>query len=168
MPGRTGWDRRRRPAIPFWRICSPRRSSPRAASPASDRAGDRADGRGGARSEGGGGDPGRDTAIAKLDDLYRKRADLAADKDKADQVKALDAEIAKAQDARQAAGLALQAASPGFAQLVQESVTAADAQALLRPNEALAAIVLGNDEGWTVLVRRDRITAGRTPAGRRR
>ena len=107
----------------------------------------------------------RDTAIAKLDDLYRKRADLAADKDKADQVKALDAEIAKAQDARQAAGLALQAASPGFAQLVQESVTAADAQALLRPNEALAAIVLGNDEGWTVLVRRDRITAGRIPGG---
>jgi CHAT domain-containing protein len=107
----------------------------------------------------------RDSAIARLDSLYRKRADLAADKEKANEVAAVDADIAKAQQAREAAGQALQAASPGFAQLVQESVTAADAQALLQPNEALAAIVLGDTEGWTLLVRRDRIIAGRIPGG---
>jgi CHAT domain-containing protein len=44
-------------------------------------------------------------------------------------------------------------------------VTAANAQALLQPNEALAAIVLGDNEGWTLLVRHDRIIAGRIQGG---
>jgi CHAT domain-containing protein len=107
----------------------------------------------------------RDTAIAKLDGLYRRRAELAADRDKATQVASLDHEIEDAQAERQRAGQALQAASPGFAQLVQESVTADDAEKLLQPNEALVAIVLGEKDGWTLLMRRDRIVAGRIDGG---
>jgi CHAT domain-containing protein len=106
-----------------------------------------------------------DAATDRLDSLYRRRADMAADKANAAAVKALDEEIRKAQDAQRDAGQARQAAAPGFAALVQDSVSAADVQSLLQPNEAVAVIVMGDDEGWTLLLRKNAISAGRIEGG---
>lgn len=44
-------------------------------------------------------------------------------------------------------------------------MSAQDVQALLLPDEAVAVIVLGEDEGWTLLLRKDLIAAGRIEGG---
>jgi CHAT domain-containing protein len=49
--------------------------------------------------------------------------------------------------------------------LVQESVTIEDARAAMGPHEAVAAIVLGDTEGWTFLIRRDSIEVGTIEGG---
>ena len=64
----------------------------------------------------------------------------------------------------------LQAASPGFGQLVQEVVPAAQVQAALQPNEVFVAITLGEGSGsgkagWVFAVRKDRIAAAPLGAG---
>ncbi|MBS0644116.1 MAG: CHAT domain-containing protein [Proteobacteria bacterium] len=105
-----------------------------------------------------------DAATAKLETLYRRRLELGGDKDSTS-AKALDEEIRKAVAAQRDAGEARQAASPGFAALVQESVSAADVQALLGPDEAVATMVVGPNEGWTLLIRKDSISAGRISGG---
>jgi len=107
----------------------------------------------------------RDKASETLDALYRKRAFLADDKDSAKEVERLDQQIRDAREKREEAGQALQAASPGFSALVQESITLDQARAALHPNEALATIVLGDKEGWTVLLRADRVEIGRVDGG---
>ncbi len=107
----------------------------------------------------------RDAAADLLERLYRQRADLGVEKENAAAFADLEDKIKKAREVQEDAGEALQAASPGFAGLVQESIKTRDAQATLQPNEALAAIVLGEDEGWTILLRNDRITAGRIEGG---
>jgi CHAT domain-containing protein len=106
-----------------------------------------------------------DTISDKLEGLYRRRIDLAADKTNAAALAALDEEIHKAQDAQHDAGQARQEAAPGFGALVQDSVSAADVQALLQPSEAIAVIVMGKDEGWTLLIRSNAISAGRIDGG---
>ena len=107
----------------------------------------------------------RDTLTADLDELYRKRAELTAGKDNPPALAALEDKIRRAEEERQEAGTALQAVAPGFAALVQESVSAGDVQALLRPDEALAVIVVGESEGFTILVRDGRLYAGRIEGG---
>jgi CHAT domain-containing protein len=109
-----------------------------------------------------------DAAADRLEALYLKRLDLAAEKANSAALAALDDDIRKAQDARDEAGQARQEASPGFAALVQDSVSARDVQALLQPGEALAVIVLADDEGWTLLVRKDAISVGRIDGGAHR
>ena len=106
-----------------------------------------------------------DAASDRLEALYRKRLDLSADKNSAAALAVLDEDIHKAQEAQHDAGQARQEASPGFGALVQDSVSAGDVQALLQPAEAVAVIVLGADEGWTLLLRKDSITAGRIEGG---
>lgn len=106
-----------------------------------------------------------DAATDRLDALYRQRADMAAGKVNAAAVAALNQEISKAQDAQRDAGQARQAAAPGFAALVQDSVSAADVQKLLQPDEAVAVVVMGDDEGWTLLLRRNSISTGRIAGG---
>jgi CHAT domain-containing protein len=111
----------------------------------------------------------RDVVTDRLDALDRKRAELGADKG-ADQgaLSALDDEIRKARDEVAEAGETLQAAAPGFGALVQESVGAKDAQALLGPHEALLSVVMADDEGWVFLLRHDRIVVGRLDGGAKR
>jgi CHAT domain-containing protein len=109
-----------------------------------------------------------ETAGDQLQALYRRREALAADKDAAGGLAAVDSAIRQAQDAERNAGQALQAASPAYAGLVQKAVVASEVEATLRPNEALAEIVLGQDEGWTLLIRHDGITAGRIEGGAKR
>jgi CHAT domain-containing protein len=106
-----------------------------------------------------------DIASDRLEALYRARLDLASDKNNAAAVATLDEDIRKAQTAQRDAGQARQEASPGFAALVQDSVSAGDVQAMLQPAEALAVVVLGDDEGWTLLLRKDGISAGRIEGG---
>ena len=111
----------------------------------------------------------RETTTDRLDALYRKRADLTADKDaNAAALTSLDAEIRKTRDQLTEASQALQAAAPGFAGLVQDSVTAHDAQSLLGPNEALVSVVMDSDEGWVFLLRRNSIAIGRLDGGAKR
>jgi CHAT domain-containing protein len=110
----------------------------------------------------------RDAASDRLDALYRKRIDLADDKANAVALAALDGDIRKAREVLQNAGQAVQEASPGFAALVQDSVAASDVQALLQPGEAVAVMVLGDDEGWTLLLRKESIRAGRVDGGAKR
>jgi CHAT domain-containing protein len=108
----------------------------------------------------------RDETTDKLDTLYRRHAELAGDKDANQAVLAsLDEEIRKARDDQKDADEALQAAAPGFSALVQETVRAADAQALLAPKEALLSVVMDDEEGWVFLLRRDRIVTGRMEGG---
>jgi CHAT domain-containing protein len=106
-----------------------------------------------------------DTASDRLETLYRRRLELGTEKANAAQAKDLDDQIQKALATQREAGEARQAAAPGFAALVQESVSAADVQALLQPNEALATMVMGPNEGWTLLIRKDSISAGRIEGG---
>ena len=124
----------------------------------------------------------RDRTGQRLDQLYTRRGELTADRDKprGDQpggdkpgagpatVADLDEEIRRAQEAQRDAGQALQAAAPGFAGLVQEAVSLESVRAILAPNEAVAAIVLGEEDGWTFLIRANRVRAGRIEGGAKR
>jgi CHAT domain-containing protein len=109
-----------------------------------------------------------DEAADRLEALYRKRLAMTEGKSSPEAAAALDDDIHKAQEAQRDAGQARQEASPGFAALVQDSVSAREVQALLQPSEALAVIVLADDEGWTLLLRKDGISVGRVDGGARR
>jgi CHAT domain-containing protein len=65
---------------------------------------------------------------------------------------ALEAEIAKAREALAEKNSALQAASPNFGSLVQESVTAHDVMVALRPGEVFCSIMLADQSGWSFLI----------------
>ncbi|MGE0225449.1 MAG: CHAT domain-containing protein [Acetobacteraceae bacterium] len=110
----------------------------------------------------------RDRIAARLDALYARRAQLAAETDRGAAVSEIDAEIRSSLDARREAGQALQAAAPRFAGLVQETVALNEVQATLAPDEAVAAITLGDDRGWTFLIRAHAVTVGRIEGGSRR
>lgn len=112
----------------------------------------------------------RDLAASALEDLYRTR-DAAEDAQRtgapqsgpslAELTRSVDKAEADAGDAEAALG----AASPNYRNLVEAVVSAPDVFAVLQPGEALAAIVLGDDHGWTVLLRDGRITVARIPEG---
>lgn len=71
----------------------------------------------------------------------------------------LDERITQARAALADSDATLQAASPGFGQLVQEVAPAAAVQAALRPDEAFVAITLGRNAGWVFAVRKTVIAA---------
>jgi len=99
-----------------------------------------------------------------LAELYRQRDALAhpvpgtVPPNVASNPAALDKSIAAAQAELADADAALQAAAPNYGQLVQQVVPAADVLAELAPDEALAAITLTRDAGWTFLLRQGAIT----------
>jgi CHAT domain-containing protein len=107
----------------------------------------------------------RDLVNDQLDALNRKRADLSADKGNQNALSALDEQIGKTREELNDAGTALQAAAPGFAALVQETVSAKEAQSLLAPHEALVSVVMAPKEGWVFLLRRDHLVVGRLDGG---
>ena len=77
----------------------------------------------------------------------------------------LDRQIGDAQAAFADADATLQAASPNYGQLVQQVVPASAVFAALRPEEAFAAITLGEDDGWVFLLRNGKVTVSRIDAG---
>lgn len=101
----------------------------------------------------------RQDAADNLAELYRQRDALAAHPlpgsvppSAASNPAALDKSITAAQAELADADAALQAAAPNYGQLVQQVVPAADVLAALSPDEALAAITLTKDAGWTFLL----------------
>ncbi len=114
----------------------------------------------------------RQDASTKLADLYRQR-DALADAQRQGAAIApgavtgadLDKRIADAQSALADADAALQAASPNYGQLVQEVVSAKDVFTALHPNEAFAAIMLSDDEGWVFLLRNGTIAVSKIDGG---
>ena len=110
----------------------------------------------------------RQDAGENLAELYRQRDALAGrplpgsvPPGASSNPAALDKDIAAAQAELADADAALQAAAPNYGQLVQQVVPAADILAALAPDEALAAITLTTDGGWTFLLRNGVITAAR-------
>ncbi len=107
----------------------------------------------------------RDRADQALDVLYQQRTALGADKAVGSEAAALDDQIAKARETLRDADIAMQAASPRFSGLVQEAVSVDAVRSVLSPGEAVAAVVQGDGEGWTFLIRRDTILVGTIPGG---
>jgi CHAT domain-containing protein len=111
----------------------------------------------------------RQDASTHLAELYRRRdeaaeaqrAGTAAREDAGD----LDKQIADAQTTFADADAALQAASPNYGQLVQQVVPASDVLAALHPDEAFAAITLGDADGWVFLLTKGEISVSRIDAG---
>ena len=114
----------------------------------------------------------RQDASAKLASLYRRRDEIA-DAQRQGAVIApgtvtgveLDKQISDAQSALADADAALQAASPNYGQLVQQVVPAKDVFAALHPNEAFAAIMLSEDEGWVFLLHNNTIAVSKVGGG---
>lgn len=110
----------------------------------------------------------RDEAVATLDRLYRA-LDAAEDAARrgatlpGPSAAALAQEVEHAEAAEAEADSALGAAAPNYSQLVQGAVTAPQVFAALRPDEALVAIVLGADHGWSYALRDGRIALARVP-----
>ena len=109
---------------------------------------------------------------SQLDSLYGKRDDLAqAQKQGGNQPglqqRASDLEklIDETQRRANEADAALQAASPNYGQLVQETVKPADVFAQLHPNEAFVAMTLSDAEGWVFVLRNGQIAVSRIPRG---
>lgn len=117
----------------------------------------------------------RQDASATLADLYRNRDELAEAQHEGAVIPQsgttgaeLDKQIADAQAALADADAALQAAAPNYGQLVQQVVSAKDVLAVLHPNEALAAITLGGDDGWVFLLHDGIVTVSKVAAGSER
>jgi CHAT domain-containing protein len=98
-----------------------------------------------------------------LTELYRQRdaavSQTAGQAGAADAVSGFDSRIASAEADVTDADRAVQAASPGFAQLVQSVAPASDVFAVLAPDEALLLTTLPpHGHGWNFLLRNGRIT----------
>ncbi len=102
----------------------------------------------------------RDTSLRDLAALYRERDAATAAGETPDQLQALDSRIAAAEAKSGEADRAVQAAAPGFAQLVQSVASAKDVLAALGPGEALLLTTLPHSRrGWNFLLRDGLITA---------
>ena len=111
-------------------------------------------------------------ATQTLSDLYRQRSDLAASSREQPGARADPAELAKqiadAEAAQAEANSALQAASPGYGQLVQQVVPVRTVLDALRPGEAFVSILLADAEGWAFALRDGRIAVARIDGGTER
>lgn len=76
-----------------------------------------------------------------------------------------EAAVSAARDAAAEAEQQLQAAVPQFNSVVEKPVTLAEVQKALRPDEALVAITLARDKGWSMLVRRNSIDVAPVAGG---
>jgi CHAT domain-containing protein len=108
----------------------------------------------------------RQDAGDKLVELYRERDALTGNAPGAvpviggpHSIADVDKQIAAAQADMADADASLQTAAPNYGQLVQQVVPARDVLAALGPDEALAAIVLTRQGGWSFLLRSGAIDA---------
>jgi CHAT domain-containing protein len=108
-------------------------------------------------------------AVQTLSDLYRQRSELAAPAPDQPGSRVDAAELAKqiatAEQVQAEADSDLQAASPGYGQLVQQVVSAQSVLQSLRPGELLVSVVLGNSGGWTFALRDGRVELGHIDGG---
>jgi CHAT domain-containing protein len=107
-------------------------------------------------------------AIQNLSDLYRQRSELAgATPAPGPRVDAgeLASRIATAEQEQAEADSALQAASPGYGQLVQQVAPLQTVLDNLRPDEAFVSIMLGDTEGWTFALRGGRVDVAHIDGG---
>ena len=110
-------------------------------------------------------------AIQILPDLYRQRSELAEVRPQvAPRIDAGDlaSRIATAEQEQGEADSALQAASPGYGQLVQQVVPLQTVLDALRPDEAFVSIMLGDTEGWTFALRAGRVDVAHFDGGTER
>jgi CHAT domain-containing protein len=123
-------------------------------------------------------DPKIGAAIRRRQDLGRRLSDLYSQRESLahgglDQTgmpatatpAEIDRHIAATQASLADADAALQAAAPNYGQLIQQVAPAQDVFAALAPNEAFAAIALGETGGWSFLLRDHRIAVARIPVG---
>ncbi len=120
----------------------------------------------------------REAADKKVDALERQRqlATQPADAASTNPAKPLDPaalakldhDIEEATKAAAALEETLQAASPSYNQLVPKVVTAKDLMAALHPGEAFLQTVMGDESGWTFVLRDGRIDIGKIEGGRTR
>lgn len=109
----------------------------------------------------------RQDAGVVLADLYRRR-EAASQSRPAEELEAnpippaeLEKRITAAQATLADADAVLQAASPNYGQLVQQVTSTADVLAALTPDESFASVILADDGGWTFLLHRGEVSAGR-------
>ena len=109
---------------------------------------------------------------SQLDSLYGKRDDIAQALKQGgnqtslqDRATELEKMIETTQRQAAEADAALQAASPNYGQLVQETVKPADVFAALHSNEAFVALTLSDNEGWAFVLRDGRIAVSRIARG---
>jgi CHAT domain-containing protein len=110
----------------------------------------------------------REDARAHLVELYRERDQLELGTPGANASPisgGLEARIAKAQGEVAEADSALQAASPNYAQLVQQVVPARDVLAALAPGEAFVSITLSDTGGWVFALRDGQVEAAPVAGG---
>lgn len=100
----------------------------------------------------------RDDANAALTQLYAQRADIDPSATTPAARDAMAKQIAAAQQRRDSLEQALQAASPNYAQLLQQAVSADDILHALRPREVFSDIVLAPAGGYNFLFAGGRIT----------
>lgn len=95
----------------------------------------------------------KDDAERALVQLYRARDAAVAEAAPASELAGFDRRIAQGADAAAQADAAVQAAAPGFAQLVQSVASAEEVLAALRPAEALAlSTIPPRGRGWSFLL----------------
>jgi CHAT domain-containing protein len=115
----------------------------------------------------------RDIVASTLEKLYRDRdaaeqAQRSGAPSPGRSVADLNRAIEQAEAAETEAEAALGAASPNYRQLVESVATAQEVFSALHPREALATMVLGEDHGWTLVLRDGKIATMRIAGGRPR
>lgn len=111
-----------------------------------------------------GGDARVAAAVRRLQDADAALRALFAERD-ADAGADLDARIVDAQRTRAEAESEVAAAAPGYRQLLLTATTAADAAAVLAPDEILVTMLFGRDHGLVMALREGRVSAARVPLG---
>ena len=97
-----------------------------------------------------------------LDTLYSKRDELT---DAPDQAASVEKQIAETEAKAADADVALQAASPNFGQLVQDTVRPSELFSALRVDEAFVSVALSEREGWVFALRDGKIAVARIGEG---
>jgi CHAT domain-containing protein len=110
----------------------------------------------------------RDDSARTLGDLYRKRDMNGTGALSGWPTAELDRAIERAEMAEAEAEDALGVASPNYRQLVEAAVSSSAMFAVLQPDEAMVAIVVGEDHGWSLALHAGRIGVARIDGGRPR
>lgn len=109
------------------------------------------------------GDPRVAEAVRKLQDSERDLRRLFTERDAGmTPGLELDRRITEAQGKRAEAEAEVAAAAPSFRQLLLASVDAAAVQRVLRPDEAMVTMLLGQSHGYVFAIRQDQVMAVRT------
>ena len=110
----------------------------------------------------------RDRLQRELDRIYRALDTIgpgATSGRAADEIAALQLQADQTQAGLTSADAEVRRLSPNYGQLVQDVVPASDVFASLRPDEAFAALILSQNEGWVFLLRNNEISIAKIEGG---